>query len=55
LNDGSGQIGAVAMEIESLADNLRDLSGILAIVGDALKDLGAKLTEFGGSVRTLLD
>jgi ABC-type transporter Mla subunit MlaD len=54
LNDGSGQIGGVATEIESLAGNLQDLSGILATVGDALKGLGAKLTESGGSVKTLL-
>lgn len=54
LNDGSGQIGGVATEIESLAGNLQDLSGILATVGEALNGLGAKLTESGGSVRTLL-
>ncbi|MEI8412072.1 MULTISPECIES: hypothetical protein [unclassified Kribbella] len=55
LNDGSGQIGGVATEIESLAGNLQDLSGILATVGDALKGLGTKLSESGGSVKTLLD
>jgi ABC-type transporter Mla subunit MlaD len=55
LNDGSGQIGSVATEVESLAGNLQDLSGILATVGDALKGLGTKLTESGGSVKTLLD
>lgn len=55
LNDGSGQIGGVATEIESLAGNLQDLSGILATVGDALKGLGTKLTESGGSVQTLLN
>jgi hypothetical protein len=55
LNDGSGQVGGVATEIESLAGNLQDLSGILATVGDALKGLGTKLTESGGSVKTLLD
>ncbi|TCC45494.1 hypothetical protein E0H73_44750 [Kribbella pittospori] len=55
LNDGSGQIGGVATEIESLAGNLQDLSGILATVGDALKGLGSKLSESGGSVKTLLD
>ena len=55
LNDGSGQIGGVATEIESLAGNLQDLSGILATVGDALNGLGAKLSESGGSVKTLLD
>ena len=55
LNDGSGQIGGVADEVESLAGNLLDLSGILAAVGDALKGLGTKLSESGGSVKTLLD
>ncbi|WP_460664544.1 hypothetical protein [Kribbella swartbergensis] len=55
LNDGSGQVGGVANEIESLAGNLQDLSGILSTVGDALKGLGTKLTESGGSVKTLLD
>lgn len=55
LNEGSGQIGGVATEIESLAGNLQDLSGILATVGDALKGLGTKLSESGGSVKTLLD
>ncbi|GAA0572851.1 hypothetical protein HPO96_17755 [Kribbella sandramycini] len=54
LNDGSGQIGGVATEIESLAGNLADLSGILGTVGDALKGLGEKLTESGGSVKTLM-
>ena len=54
LNDGSGQIGGVATEVESLAGNLQDLSDILATVGDALKGLGTKLTESGGSVKTLL-
>jgi ABC-type transporter Mla subunit MlaD len=54
LNDGSGQIGGVAAEIESLAGNLQDLSGILSSVGEALSGLGTKLTESGGSVKTLL-
>ncbi|TCM49394.1 hypothetical protein [Kribbella sp. VKM Ac-2568] len=45
LNDGSGMIGDVASEIESLAGNLRDLSGILANVGEALAGLGTKLTQ----------
>ena len=36
----------------SLAGDLQDLSGILATVGDALKGLGTKLTEAGGSVKT---
>jgi hypothetical protein len=54
LNDGSGQIGGVATEVESLAGNLQDLSDILGTVGDALKGLGTKLTESGGSVKTLL-
>ena len=54
LNDGSGQIGGVATEIESLAGNLNDLSGILSNVGEALSGLGAKLTESGGSVKTLM-
>jgi hypothetical protein len=55
LTDGSGQVGGVATEIERLAGNLQDLSGILATVGDALKGLGTKLSESGGSVKTLLD
>lgn len=55
LNDGSGSIGGVATEIESLAGNLQDLSGILASVGEALAGLGTKLTESGGSVKTLLN
>jgi len=55
LNDGSGQIGGVATEIESLAGNLQELSGILATVGEALKGLGTKLSESGGSVQKLLD
>jgi ABC-type transporter Mla subunit MlaD len=54
LNDGSGQIGGVATEVEALAGNLQDLSGILATVGEALNGLGTKLTESGGSVKTLL-
>ncbi|WP_432885503.1 hypothetical protein ACQPYH_01585 [Kribbella sp. CA-245084] len=54
LTDGSGQIGAVATEVESLAGNMKDLSDILGTVGDALKGLGTKLTESGGSVKTLL-
>lgn len=55
LNDGSGSVGGVATEIESLAGNLQDLSGILATVGEALSGLGAKLTESGTSVKTLLN
>ena len=55
LNDGSGTIGGVATEIESLAGNLQDLSGILASVGEALSGLGTKLSESGGSVKTLLN
>lgn len=54
LNDGSGQVGGVATEIESLAGNLQDLSGILASVGEALAGLGTKLSESGGTVKTLL-
>jgi hypothetical protein len=54
LNDGSGTIGTVASEIESLAGNRRDLSGILSSVGEALKGLGGKLSESGGSVKTLV-
>lgn len=54
LNDGSGQIGGVATEVESLAANLQDLSGILASVGEALSGLGTKLSESGGSVKTLI-
>jgi hypothetical protein len=54
LNDGSGQIGGVATEVESLAGNLNDLSGILSSVGEALSGLGQKLTESGGSVKTLM-
>ena len=54
LKDGSGQIGGVAIEIESLAGNMQDLSGILSSVGEALSGLGTKLTESGGSVKTLM-
>jgi hypothetical protein len=54
LNDGSGQVSGVATEIESLAGNLQDLSGILASVGEALSGLGSKLSESGGTVKTLL-
>ncbi|WP_432943936.1 hypothetical protein ACQPXM_01510 [Kribbella sp. CA-253562] len=55
LNDGSGQVSGVATEVESLAGNLQDLSGILASVGEALSGLGSKLSESGGTVKTLLD
>jgi hypothetical protein len=54
LNDGSGLIGGVATEIESLAGNMADLSGVLSSVGDALKSLGEKLTDSGGSVKSLV-
>ena len=55
LTDGSGTIGGVASEIETLAGNLQELSGILANVGEALAGLGTKLSESGGSVKTLLN
>ena len=54
LSDGSGMVGGVASELDNLAANMRDLSGILSSVGEALKGLGGKLTESGGSVKTLV-
>ncbi len=54
LNDGSGMIGGVADELENLAATMRDLSGILTNVGEALNGLGGKLSESGGSVKTLV-
>ena len=55
LNDGSGQIGSVADEVENLAGNLQDLLGSSRASVTRSKGLGTKLSESGDSVKTLLD
>ncbi|WP_328525133.1 hypothetical protein [Kribbella sp. NBC_00359] len=55
LPDGAvGLLGKLPDLLATIGSGLAD-AGELATVGDALKGLGTKLSESGGSVKTLLD
>jgi len=54
MTESADTVNGVADNLGLLTGSMRELSDILGAVGEALSGLGQKLSESGGSVRTLL-